>query len=270
MSELTVAVLIASFLGSPHCAGMCGPFMMFALGTSDAAASPNRRFNLIAYQHMAYHGSRLIAYALLGIAAGMIGAALELGGAWLGFQRTATMVAGAAMIVFGLVACGRYLGLRIPYLGTPRFLQRWLTAGNRRAARLKPTRRAALVGLLTTFMPCGWLYAFLFAAAGTGTAVGGVLTMTFFWLGTVPVLMALGIGLQKLAGPVRAKLPLVTGIFIVFVGLYAISHRASANLQSWAETRSPAAAPETVVDEIRQLDVEQMPCCQPAGPTGES
>ncbi|MEM9589507.1 MAG: sulfite exporter TauE/SafE family protein [Planctomycetota bacterium] len=258
MSELTVAVLVVSFLGSPHCAGMCGPFMMFALGTGSGTTSRQQWIN-----HTAYHGARLFVYLVLGAIAGAVGAALDLGGSWFGLQRTATILAGAAMITFGLIACGRYLGLRIPYWGLPSFVQKGLAAGNRYAAKLGPTRRAATVGLLTTFMPCGWLYAFLFAAAGTGAIWGGLLTMTFFWLGTVPVLLALGVGVQRLTGPIQAKLPLVTAVFIVLVGVYAVTHRASADLKSWSESRETVTNNAEAVDSVRALEDEQLPCCHP-------
>ncbi|MBE7450024.1 MAG: sulfite exporter TauE/SafE family protein [Kofleriaceae bacterium] len=41
--------------------------------------------------------------------------------------------------------------------------------------------RAALLGLLSAALPCGWLWAFVVVAAGTGSPVGGALVMTAFW-----------------------------------------------------------------------------------------
>ncbi|MFQ5457683.1 MAG: sulfite exporter TauE/SafE family protein, partial [Myxococcota bacterium] len=40
-------------------------------------------------------------------------------------------------------------------------------------------------------------------AAGSGGAANGALVMSAFWLGTLPVMLAVGVGLQALAGPLR-------------------------------------------------------------------
>ncbi|RMF85708.1 MAG: sulfite exporter TauE/SafE family protein, partial [Planctomycetota bacterium] len=95
MTALIAAVFVASLLGSLHCAGMCGPFVAFAVG-ADAGRTGG------AWRHVAYHGGRLVTYSLLGVAAGALGAALDLGGAWVGVQRTAAIVAGAIMVLFGV------------------------------------------------------------------------------------------------------------------------------------------------------------------------
>ena len=66
-------------------------------------------------------------------------------------------------------------------------------------------RRGAATGLLTTLLPCGWLYAFVITAAGTGNALAGAGLMATFWVGTLPMLTIVGIGVRKLAAPLAAK-----------------------------------------------------------------
>jgi len=53
--------------------------------------------------------------------------------------------------------------------------------------------RAAGLGVLLGFLPCGLLYAALAVAAGTGGAIPGALAMLSFGFGTVPLLVAIGI-----------------------------------------------------------------------------
>jgi sulfite exporter TauE/SafE len=87
--------------------------------------------------------------------------------------------------------------------------------------------RAWLTGLLTTMLPCGWLYVFVATAGGSGSVRSGVLTMAVFWLGTVPALLAVGLGAQRLFGPLRQRLPMLSATLVLVMGLLSISGRFS-------------------------------------------
>lgn len=219
MIPLMGAVLVASLLGSLHCAGMCGAFVAFAVA-SDESASP-RRWRL----NVAYNIGRLVTYCLLGAVAGTIGAAVDLGGAAVGVRDGAAMLAGGVMVVFGVVTVLRLNGVRIARLPLPAALSKFVAAGHRVAMQWTPVRRALAIGLLTTLLPCGWLYAFAVTAAGTANPAYGAATMAVFWLGTLPVMAALGAGLQSLAGPLRRKVPMATALLLVAVGVFTIFGR---------------------------------------------
>ncbi|MEP6781758.1 MAG: sulfite exporter TauE/SafE family protein, partial [Gemmatimonadaceae bacterium] len=93
-----------------------------------------------------------------------------------------------------------------------------------RSVREQPVAmRAAVTGLVTTLIPCGWLYVFVVAAAGTGSAQNGMLLMAIFWLGNVPALVAVGVGAQHLFGPFRQRLPALSAVTVVFMGALAIT-----------------------------------------------
>ncbi|MFK7759821.1 MAG: sulfite exporter TauE/SafE family protein [Phycisphaerales bacterium] len=242
MVVLIGTVLSASLVGSLHCAGMCGGLMLFALGAGDGldkdqtndgstdSAPPKRsslKYTKLKLQS-AYHGGRLVTYTLLGIIAGTLGQALDFGGSFVGFQRSATVLAGVFMIAFGLMALARIRGLRIKHVRAPKFMQRAVERGQRFAFTLSPFKRAMMIGLLTTLLPCGWLYAFAFTAAGTGSPVWGGLTMSVFWLGTLPVMASLGAGIQLLAGPLHAKIPAISASAVVLVGAFTAMGRLQA------------------------------------------
>lgn len=236
MYPLIIAVLSASVLGSMHCAGMCGGLMFFALG-SDQDRTKKARVRLQA----AYHGGRLITYTLLGIAAGGIGQAIDFGGGFVGIQRAAAIFAGVLMIAFGLITLARIKGIKIKHVGVPGFLRRSVERGQRAAFGLTPFKRALTIGLLTTLLPCGWLYAFAFTAAGTASPVWGGITMAVFWMGTLPVMVSLGAGIQLLTGPLHSKLPVITAGAVVVVGLMTAMGR----LQAPAMTRDTLKIDET-------------------------
>ena len=228
MYPLILAVLSASVLGSMHCAGMCGGLMFFALG-SDQDRTKKARVRL----QIAYHGGRLLTYTLLGVFAGAIGQAIDFGGSYVGVQRAAAIFAGVLMIAFGLITLARLRGIRIKHVSVPGFLRRFVERGQRAAFGLTPFKRALTIGLLTTLLPCGWLYAFAFTAAGTGSPVWGGLTMVVFWMGTLPVMVSLGAGIQLLTGPLHARLPMITAGAVVVVGVMTAMGR----LQAPAMTR---------------------------------
>lgn len=220
MFTLVPTILAASLLGSAHCAGMCGGFVAFYAG-SDHADGWRKSLT-----HFAYHGGRGAIYVVLGALAGSLGHAVDRAGHLAGIQQVAAMVAGAAMAIWGLVALARALGAHLPAVPLPRPLVALYGRVMRALAGKPPMLRAGLLGLASALLPCGWLYAFVMTAAGTGSAVWGASAMFAFWLGTLPLLVGLGVGVQHLAGPLRRHLPKLTAVVLVVVGLMAVTQRA--------------------------------------------
>jgi len=220
MMGLLITVFVASIIGSLHCVGMCGPFVGFYAG-ADSSGGARRLLS-----HGVYSGGRLVSYLVLGLAAGSIGAVLDLAGSLAGIQRIAGIVAGAVMILWGVFAL-------LQVRGVTTFKHRTNQGPVAKAVRRgfgfvggkPPIVRAAMVGLLSGLLPCGWLWAFLVTAAGTGSALGGAAVMTAFWLGTVPALVAVGLGAQLIGGPLRRHVPAITAVLLVALGLYAIIGR---------------------------------------------
>ncbi|MFI4861384.1 MAG: sulfite exporter TauE/SafE family protein [Phycisphaerales bacterium JB063] len=235
MFALIAAVFVASVLGSLHCAGMCGAFVVFAVGGIDAPRGTRLRL------HAAYNGGRLVTYVLLGVVAGSIGAVLNLGGALAGLSRVATVLAGALMIGFGAVALMHAMGKSSMRWPVPPVMQRAMIAGQKFAMTLSPTRRALVIGLLTTLLPCGWLYAFAITAAGTASPLWGGVTMAAFWLGTLPVLVSLGSCVQQLTGALGARLPAMTALAVIVVGLWTLVGRAGLDASSILQAQAQAA-----------------------------
>jgi sulfite exporter TauE/SafE len=258
MITLLGAVLLASLLGSLHCAGMCGPFAAFAVFPGQNGGPDRGRLRL----HLAYHGGRLASYASLGALAGALGAALDLGGSLLGVQRSAAVLAGVLMVGFGLLAMLRISGWRLPGTGPSQILGRWIRRGHGLALRWSPLRRALTIGALTALLPCGWLYAFVLAAAGTGSPLLGGLTLTAFWLGTVPVLASIGVGVQKLTGWSGHRVQLAAALLVVVLGVLSISNRWDLSLESRAALADPPSDIGEAVERVQALRSEEPPCCQ--------
>jgi sulfite exporter TauE/SafE len=220
--ELLVPVAAASLLGSIHCAGMCGGFVAIAL---DGATGRTRWIS-----QLTYNAGRLVSYATLGALAGSIGHALDLAGSAAGIGRVAAVVCGSIMIVWGLSALLETQGVRVlrGRLTLPARLTRFLASFR----QLPSSWRGLALGLSTTLLPCGWLYAFAVTAAGTGSTAKGALLMTAFWAGNLPMLLGLGVALGATLGRVRRHLPVLSAAVIFCVGLFTVSTRA--NLPAFA------------------------------------
>lgn len=210
---LVLSVLAASILGSPHCAAMCGGFVcLYAADRSDWKS------------HAAYNIGRLVSYLLLGAVAGVAGAAMNVTGALLGLSRTAAIVSGMLLVLWGVTTLLRAAGMRFWQSNRegPSISQRIMAPLLAKMRGKGAITKAATIGVMSALLPCGFLYAFVATAAGTGRVDSALLVMAIFWLGTLPAMSIVGIGLQRLAGPLRARLPLLTAIAVIVIGTLAM------------------------------------------------
>lgn len=215
MTALFATVVSASLLGSLHCAGMCGGLV--ALYAADARGREARA-------HVAYHTGRLATYAALGALAGALGGLVDHAGTLAGIAHLAAIVAGAAVALWGVF---KLAGIADERIGLPKAVSARIARFVAGVRRHPPTLRAALLGLSSALLPCGWLYAFVAVAAGTGSALAGAGVMATFWLGTVPALAVVGVSVRRLAGPIGRRLPLLSAVALIVVGLGTVWMRAS-------------------------------------------
>ena len=211
------AIFIASLLGSLHCASMCGPFAAFAL------MRDNKRGPWLL--QALYHGGRLLAYATLGAIAGAFGATLDFGGALLGIGRVAGVVTGALLVALGARRILAIFGLRGPAFPGTKQVSRLVGRMQQAAMRGEPVTRSLGTGICTALLPCGWLYAFVAMAAGSGRAMSGAFLMSVFWTGTVPILAGIGTGVRELLARTGRALQLATAVLVMALGFVSIVGR---------------------------------------------
>jgi sulfite exporter TauE/SafE len=212
---LLAGILLASLLGSVHCAGMCGPFTCLYSGPRGETAGLGA--------HVAYNAGRLLSYVALGTIAGLIGARVDDLGRFAGVGHLAALVAGCFMIAWAAATIGATVGLRLPISLAPEWARRTLGGVLVSASRQSPERRALLIGLLTTLLPCGWLYTFVIVAGSTASALAGATVMAVFWIGTVPMLLVVGLGASRLLGPFARRLPVISATFVLVLGLLTVA-----------------------------------------------
>ncbi len=214
MIALLVSVWTASLLGSLHCAAMCGGFVCAVSAEGRPLAS-----------QIAWHLGRGAAYLALGALAGVLGAGLEHTLAPAGLPHAAAIGAGALLVVSGVGALVQWFGVRGGPAPDASPFARVIGTGLRAVRHWPLLSRAVAMGALTALLPCGWLWAFVATAAGTGRALGGLAVMAVFWSGTLPLLGALGFAAGRMLGPWRTRLPLVTALAMIVVGLLTVAGR---------------------------------------------
>jgi sulfite exporter TauE/SafE len=245
VTAFLLGVLAASFLGSLHCVGMCGPLVGLCSAQGKGRVLPP----------VLYQGGRLLTLLVLGALAGLLGTGIDALGEGAGAQRVAAAVAGGMMILWGAVALARGAGWELPL---PAGLQELLTRAQVAAARSSGRKQALLLGLITPLLPCGWLYLFVLSAAGTGHPGWGAAALTAFWAGNLPALVALGLGLGALLRRPRARrlLPTISGVTLVALGLLLVIQRSTLELpKPVAATAAPTAE-----------DQAGLPCCDHGQP----
>lgn len=193
--SLLASLFIAGLLGGAgHCAGMCGPFVLGQVMARLEAVPAERMSEFHRLQGAAlapYHLGRATTYIGLGAgAAALAGGFIDLTGfRWLSvglLVLAAMFFAGYALSRIGIVSLPLDAG------GAGWWQRR---VGQRiRPLFAKPVGwRGYGLGLALGFLPCGLLYGALAAAAASGTALAGAFAMAAFALGTVPVLVGVGL-----------------------------------------------------------------------------
>ncbi|MGE3841044.1 MAG: sulfite exporter TauE/SafE family protein [Vicinamibacterales bacterium] len=192
--------------GFGHCVGMCSPFVMFI---SRRFAHPAGSHHPLA-AHLWYGSGRISTYAALGAAAGALGGIVELGGALLGIQRAAALLAGAALVVWALAVLTDVAPPSGGAIITNRFTARFWR---------RVPGHPYVVGLTLGLLPCGLLYSAVVAAVARGSAVQGMAALLLFGAGTMPALLGVFYADELLARR-RAALNWISQVFVLGMGLW--------------------------------------------------
>jgi sulfite exporter TauE/SafE len=197
--------------GFGHCIGMCGPVVgAWSLRTA-ASSRPGR-----VLPQVLYHAGRIMTYGLVGAAMGLAGSFVDTAGRLAGVQQAAMVLAGIVMVVMGLGICG---------IGGTGWLERHhapvLRLGRSLLGRTSEIR-FLLLGLVLGLLPCGLSYTLFIAAAGTGSATQGLLTMLAFGAGTIPALGLFSVAVAYLGSRFRTGIQKAGGVAVILMGLLYI------------------------------------------------
>ena len=223
-----LSALALGLAGVPHCAAMCAA--PCAAVTGRGAVSPAA---------WAFHGARVLSYAVAGaVAAGSV-AALAALAAWSPLLRPVWTLLHAAALL---------LGLWMLWQGRQPLWLESMGRGSGRAAgpadgwqRMRGPAKAGMAGLAWAAWPCGLLQSALVLAALANSPAGGALVMTGFATVTAAGLMV-GPALWAWfgGGAVAARVSVwavrASGAMIALAAGFALTHGVWADFVAWCTT----------------------------------
>jgi len=208
----TVALFMLGLLGTGHCIGMCGPLVVALPGQTG-------RFSA----HLAYHAGRLITYGIIGasmgvLGSGLIGLASAVGGnpmLWMiRVQVGISLIAGLFLLFFGLSRLGFIAEPQWLAIAMPNRIPGWRRLMSR-AAEQRSNLDLFLMGLFLGGLPCGLSYAAFAKALSGAQLLSGSVTALIFGLGTLPGMLAVGVGAAVFLNRFRQQADILAGLIML-------------------------------------------------------
>lgn len=197
MVSVLLSALLMGFLGSWHCGVMCGPL------------SCNFRS---AKSFASYHIGRLLSYLLLTFAL-YEGAGFFLRTDSRDLKLIASVVFAVLFVVFGILQMRtkrlKIIPDRFYFLLMKKIQPLW-------------KRSPFVLGLLTVFLPCGWLYSFLMLSSQMPSATGALSLTAVFWLSSLPAFAAVNGFMHSLIRHSPVNYRKVAGVVLILAGLFSV------------------------------------------------
>ncbi len=215
---LGIALLIGLVASVSTCLAVTG---WIVIGYAESITDKNPRKT-----QLLFHWGRILAFIVGGGLLGIVGGS---------FKATAGFSLVVNSIVWGILL---YLGLQL--LGfVPNISRRWIRLPVQimnYISKIKNPKYAWLVWALTFFVPCWFTQSMQIIALQGGGFLQWAMMMWFFALGTLPVLLWLGLWTNYLKEKIRMVYPIIAtllvafGIFTLFNGFQLIRSMKITNL----------------------------------------
>ncbi len=206
--QFIISAILIGFAGSFHCAGMCGPLMLTSLFTKNENRMPIKTWTI-------YHSGRIFIYALWGALFGTIGTSMK----FFGFQQNISLTLGIAILsIMLMIMIFPSVETKIQqYIGYKHIRNKIFSIA--KTLNLSPV---LIGGVLNGLLPCGLVYVALAGATTMQDPIHGALFMTFFGIGTLPMLLAVMIIGVRLQFPIRQYLTKWYPVIIIVMAMLLI------------------------------------------------
>jgi len=202
MIAIYITALVMGLTGSLHCAGMCGPIMLFMPFMQFKGL---KRIAGIAL----YHFSRITAYALMALVLFSFRSIFNPQ-----VQQAISVVLGSILIISGILS---FLPVRAGWrLNLP-----WAEAVKKHLAYFMSApglTAISISGFLNGLLPCGLVYLALSATLSLQSSAQAVLFTYFFGLGTLPALIGIILFGNRIPALKRISLSKFAPVVAVFFG----------------------------------------------------
>jgi len=194
--------------------------------------------------HLMFNAGRILSYAVLGAILGAVGNRLQ-------FSLKLTSILVIAVSVMMIFLALQMLGLkafRRFQFTMPKFITRHIADESNFKGRYTPF----LMGAFTFFLPCGFTITAQGLALISGSPIQGGLIMLLFALGTLPMLLAIGISSVSFSKRPHLSFRFlkVAGFLVLFFALYNINSQFNVlGLSSFNDVGNKIIQPPNVKEE---------------------
>ena len=211
--SLAVALLLGVIASVSTCLALTGGIVMSF--SSNYSIQKNTLFNR-ALPQIYFHLGRVGGFALLGGLLGILGSTFQYSISFTGYLTilVAVVMFYIGLQILNLVPSITRLGFHLP---------KQLSASIYNLQTKKHPLIPLTIGILTFFLPCGFTQSMQLAAVASGSFWTGAMIMTFFALGTLPVLFAVGLGSSYAQNHNFNWFKKIIGVIIVFFALYSFN-----------------------------------------------
>ncbi|MCF7834917.1 sulfite exporter TauE/SafE family protein [Candidatus Gracilibacteria bacterium] len=163
---------------------------------------------------LSFHGGRILGFFVLGGILGWVGQVFKIS---ISANAIFTIIVGIVLFYMGLHMLGivpsiTRFGFHLP----KRLTKNILTAKN--------PIFAPIIGALTFFLPCGFTQSMQLVAIGSGNFWQGGFIMAMFALGTMPVLLGIGLGGSYMKENKFSIINKIIGILVIIFGVFSINN----------------------------------------------
>lgn len=207
---ISVAVLsvVAGFGGSLHCVGMCGGLV---------TATCEKSKDVFRYQ-----AGRLIGYLLLGTFAGVLGNFLS----FKNYPAEISLIPAVLMgVIFIYMGFRKFMNKKMDFPLPKFFKSLYFLLWDRFVKSNRGVSKSFFVGLISIILPCGLLYGVALGTVALQSLPLSLVSVFFFWLGTLPSMVMAPEIFRKIIRPLSVKLPKLTAVALMAIGLATISVR---------------------------------------------
>lgn len=238
-----LTIFLIGILTSIHCIAMCG-----GINISQSLGSKSTKTFRTS---ILYNAGRIVSYTVIGGLLGGIGSVIAIS---MKVRSAVGIIAGVVMLMMGMNMMGCFKGLKKFGIHLPESITRKLYG--------KKSHGSFYIGLINGFMPCGPLQSMQILAIASGSVVRGALSMFFFSIGTVPLMLGIGIFAGAMKQKFREKMVFAGAIVIMFFGLYTLNNNLALSGINFVDIHSNTVsdARQAVVDgNIQYITTELQP-----------
>jgi sulfite exporter TauE/SafE len=223
MNDLSfVSAFLIGLAGGVHCVGMCGGIV----GAFAYAVPKNTA--MLPYT-LAYNFGRVLSYTIAGSITG-----------WAGYLFTQQInqgiiilqfVSGVFLFLLGLYVTGWWQGLsKIEKLGST--LWQVIRPWSKKLLPFKSPLHALPYGMIWGWLPCGLVYSVLTWSLASGSALQGAIIMAGFGLGTLPIMILMATGFEKIQQLIQSpKIKILMGLLLIIFATSQLLKAISSSIQ---------------------------------------